>query len=136
MISRLRQRLPAGVDRLPSPVRRVFRNRRLFDRPEGDVQPQDLHALAQSSSVGRRARTSADFSTALKAIALRGDRNRLLPREYAAMAVNLIGLGLIVAGIIFLIYGGVVLWILGTICLIGGVGALFMTWQRRRREAI
>jgi hypothetical protein len=49
------------------------------------------------------------------------------------MAVNIIGLGLLVAGIIFLIAGGVVLWILGTICLIGGVGALFMTWQRRRR---
>ena len=35
------------------------------------------------------------------------------------MAVNIIGLGLLVAGIIFLIFGGVVLWILGTICLIG-----------------
>jgi hypothetical protein len=49
------------------------------------------------------------------------------------VAVNIIGLGLLVAGIIFLIAGGVVLWILGTICLIGGVGALFMTWQRKRR---
>jgi hypothetical protein len=49
------------------------------------------------------------------------------------MAVNLIGLGLIVAGVIFMIMGGVVLWILGVICLIGGVGALFMTWQRKRR---
>jgi len=49
------------------------------------------------------------------------------------MAVNIIGLGLLVAGIIFLIIGGVVLWILGAICLIGGVGALFMTWQRKRR---
>jgi hypothetical protein len=49
------------------------------------------------------------------------------------MAPNIIGLGLIVAGIIFLIWGGVVLWILGAICLIGGVGALFLTWQRKRR---
>jgi hypothetical protein len=49
------------------------------------------------------------------------------------MAVNLIGLGLIVAGVIFMIMGGVVLWVLGVICLIGGVGALFMTWQRKRR---
>ncbi len=49
------------------------------------------------------------------------------------MAVNLIGLGLIVAGIIFMIMGGLVGWIIGVICLIGGVGALFMTWQRRRR---
>ena len=52
------------------------------------------------------------------------------------MAVNLIGLGLIVAGIIFMIMGGVVLWIIGAICLIGGVGALFLTWQRRRRTAV
>jgi hypothetical protein len=49
------------------------------------------------------------------------------------MAVNLIGLGLIVAGVIFMIMGGVVLWILGVICMIGGIGALFMTYQRRRR---
>jgi hypothetical protein len=49
------------------------------------------------------------------------------------MAPNIIGLGLIVAGVIFMIMGGVILWILGVICLIGGVGALFMTWQRKRR---
>ena len=55
------------------------------------------------------------------------------PSNGAGMAPNIIGLGLIVAGIIFLIWGGVVLWILGTICLIGGVGALFLTWQRKRR---
>ena len=51
------------------------------------------------------------------------------------MPVNIIGLGLIVAGVIFMIIGGVVLWILGAVCLIGGVGALFMTWQKRRRAA-
>ena len=50
-----------------------------------------------------------------------------------AMASNIIGLGLIVAGIIFMIIGGILWWILGVICLIGGVGAMFMTWQRRRR---
>ncbi|HEU5206872.1 MAG TPA: hypothetical protein VFT94_04595 [Gaiellaceae bacterium] len=49
------------------------------------------------------------------------------------MAPNIIGLGLIVAAIIFMIMGGLVLWILGVICLIGGVGALFLTWQRKRR---
>ena len=49
------------------------------------------------------------------------------------MAVNIIGLGLIVAGIIFMIVGGLVGWIIGVICLIGGVGALFMSWQRSRR---
>jgi len=55
------------------------------------------------------------------------------------MPVNLVGLGLLVAGVIFLVMGlgfvgGVVLWIIGTICLIGGVGALFMTYQRQRRN--
>ena len=49
------------------------------------------------------------------------------------MAPNIIGLGLIVAAIIFMVMGGLVLWIIGVICLIGGVGALFMTWQRKRR---
>ena len=49
------------------------------------------------------------------------------------MAVNIIGLGLLVAGVILLIMGGLVGWIIGVICLIGGVGALFMTWQRSRR---
>ena len=51
------------------------------------------------------------------------------------MAPNIVGLGLIVAGVIFMIMGGVVLWIIGAICLIGGVGALFMTWQRKRRAS-
>jgi hypothetical protein len=51
------------------------------------------------------------------------------------MAPNIVGLGLIVAAIIFMIIGGVILWILGVICLIGGVGALWMTWQRRRRAS-
>ena len=51
------------------------------------------------------------------------------------MAVNIIGLGLLVAGIIFMIVGGLVGWIIGVICLIGGVGALFLSWQRSRRTA-
>jgi hypothetical protein len=49
------------------------------------------------------------------------------------MRANIIGLGLIVAGIIFMILGGLVGWIVGVICMIGGIGALFMTFQRRRR---
>ena len=51
------------------------------------------------------------------------------------MPTNIIGLGLLVAGVIFMIMGGVVGWIIGAICLIGGVGALFLTWQRSRRAA-
>ena len=50
------------------------------------------------------------------------------------MAVNIIGLGLLVAAIILMIVGGLVGWIVGVICLIGGVGALFMSWQRSRRS--
>jgi len=61
-------------------------------------------------------------------------RNRRPTVESRFMAPNIVGLGLIVAGVIFMIVGGVVLWILGVICLIGGVGALFMTWQRKRRS--
>jgi membrane-bound ClpP family serine protease len=56
------------------------------------------------------------------------------------MPVNIVGLGLLVAGLIFLVmglgfWGGVVFWIIGVICLIGGVGALFMTRRQRRRVA-
>jgi hypothetical protein len=51
------------------------------------------------------------------------------------MPVNIIGLGLIVAGVIFMIVGGLVGWIIGVICMIGGIGALFMTYQRRKRAA-
>lgn len=59
------------------------------------------------------------------------------------MPVNLVGLGLLVAGVIFIAMagfgffaqGGVVLWIIGVVCLVGGVGALFMTFQRNRRLA-
>lgn len=56
------------------------------------------------------------------------------------MPVNLVGLGLLVAGVIFLVmglgfWGGVVLWVIGVVCLVGGIGALFMTYQRRRRVA-
>jgi hypothetical protein len=49
------------------------------------------------------------------------------------MPTNIIGLGLLVAGVIFMIMGGVVGWIIGVICMIGGIGALFMTYQRRKR---
>jgi hypothetical protein len=63
------------------------------------------------------------------------EESRARPRTSAVMAVNIIGLGLLVAGVIFLIIGGVVLWILGVICVLGGVGALWMSWQRRRRAA-
>lgn len=51
------------------------------------------------------------------------------------MPVNIIGLGLIVAGLIMVIMGGVVFWIIGVICLIGGIGALFLTYLRRKQAA-
>jgi hypothetical protein len=57
----------------------------------------------------------------------------LVSENLRPMAVNIIGLGLLVAGVIFMIMGGVVGWIIGVICVIGGIGALFMTYQRRRR---
>ena len=62
------------------------------------------------------------------------------PWNSARMPVNIVGLGLLLAGLIFLVmglgfWGGAVLWIIGVICLISGVGALFMTYQQRRRTA-
>jgi glucose dehydrogenase len=50
------------------------------------------------------------------------------------MAPNIIGLGLVVAGVIFMIIGGIVFWIIGAICLLGGVAAMWMTWQRKRHQ--
>jgi hypothetical protein len=52
------------------------------------------------------------------------------------MPVNIIGLGLLVAGVIFMIIGGVVWWIIGVICMIGGIGALFMSYRNRRSTAV
>lgn len=56
------------------------------------------------------------------------------------MPVNIVGLGLLVAGLVFLVmglgfWGGAVLWIIGVVCLIGGVGALFLTYRQQRRLA-
>jgi hypothetical protein len=60
------------------------------------------------------------------------------------MRVNLVGLGLLVSGVIFLVMAGfggfefigaTMLGAIGVICLIGGIGALFMAYQRRRRLA-
>ena len=65
----------------------------------------------------------------------RGRGFRALGTNMRRMAANIVGLGLLVAGVIFMIIGGVVGWIIGVICVIGGVGALFMTWQRNRRAA-
>lgn len=66
---------------------------------------------------------------------LRARRNSNARAEAMDMAVNIVGLGLIVAGVIFMLLGSVVGWIVGVICLIGGVGALFLTYQRRRRAS-
>jgi len=56
------------------------------------------------------------------------------------MPANIVGLGLLLAGLIFMVMGfgfigGTVLWLIGVICVIGGIGALFMTWTQRRRAA-
>lgn len=48
------------------------------------------------------------------------------------MPVNIIDLGLIVAGVLFMIFLGVVGIIIGLICVLGGIVALFMTYQRRK----
>jgi hypothetical protein len=54
------------------------------------------------------------------------------------MPVDLIGLGLRVVGAISLVmglgfWGGVVPRIIGVVCLVGGISALFMTYEPRRR---
>ena len=79
----------------------------------------------------RRA-VAADPHIPAQHVAVSSRGNGAAPSNRAAMPTNIIGLGLIVAGIIFMIMGGVVGWIIGVICLVGGIGALFLTYQRRR----
>ena len=55
--------------------------------------------------------------------------------EHRAMAVNIIGLGLIVAAVILMIMGGLVAWIIGVICLIGATGAKHSCSQRYVRTS-
>jgi len=51
-----------------------------------------------------------------------------------AMPVNLIGLGLIIAGILFAYFLSFVGIIMGLIMVIGGIMALWMTYQRKKRS--
>jgi membrane-bound ClpP family serine protease len=46
--------------------------------------------------------------------------------------VNVIGLGLILAGVILMLMLDVVGIYLGVICILGGIVALFMTYRRRK----
>ena len=48
------------------------------------------------------------------------------------MPTNIIGLGLLVAGILFIALLGFVGLVIGTICILGGIAALAMTYMRRR----
>ena len=46
--------------------------------------------------------------------------------------VNIVGLGLIVAGLLFAYFLNFVGIIIGLILIIGGIMALFMTWRRKK----
>ena len=49
--------------------------------------------------------------------------------------VNIVGLGLIVAGILFMYFLNFVGIIIGMILIIGGIMALFMTYRRKKYPA-
>jgi len=49
--------------------------------------------------------------------------------------VNIIGLGLLVAGVLFIVFLGFVGLVIGIICILGGIAALAMTYMRRRNAA-
>jgi drug/metabolite transporter (DMT)-like permease len=51
------------------------------------------------------------------------------------MPTHIIGLGLIVAGVLFIIFLGFVGLVIGIICILGGIAALAMTYMRRRNAA-
>jgi hypothetical protein len=46
--------------------------------------------------------------------------------------VNIVGLGLIIAGVLFMYFLNFVGIIIGLILIIGGIVALFMTWRRKK----
>ena len=68
----------------------------------------------------------------------RGTRSQVTRDECAAMKnwpVNLIGLGLLVAGVLFMYFLNFVGIIIGMILIIGGIVALWMTYRRKKYPA-
>ena len=64
-----------------------------------------------------------------------GDEERRVPDEDAAMEnwpVNIVGLGLLIAGALFMYFLNFVGIIIGMIMIIGGIVALFMTYRRKK----
>jgi hypothetical protein len=51
------------------------------------------------------------------------------------MPVNLIGLGLIIAGVLFMYFLNFVGYAMGLPMVLGGIVALFMTYRRKKIEA-
>ena len=68
----------------------------------------------------------------------RGTRSRVACDECAGMdnwPVNIIGLGLLVAGVLFMYFLNFVGIIIGLILIIGGIMALWMTYRRKKYPA-
>ena len=68
----------------------------------------------------------------------RGTRSQVTRDECAAMdnwPVNIIGLGLLVAGVLFMYFLNFVGIIIGMILIIGGIMALWMTYRRKKYPA-
>jgi hypothetical protein len=67
-----------------------------------------------------------------------GTRNGGVTVEDAAMEnwpVNLIGLGLIIAGVLFMYFLNFVGYVIGLPMVLGGIVALFMTYRRKKQLA-
>lgn len=65
----------------------------------------------------------------------KGTRSSGCAGEHAAMEnwpVNLVGLGLLLAGVLFMYFLNFVGIIIGLIMIIGGIVALFMTYRRKK----
>ena len=53
-------------------------------------------------------------------------------RRMDKLPVNIVGLGLILAGVLFMVFLNFVGIIIGLILIIGGIMALWMTYRRRK----
>jgi len=66
------------------------------------------------------------------ALVLKGDEHARRDDDCRVMPVNLIGLGLIIAGVLFMYFLNFVGYAIGLPMVLGGIVALFMTYRRKK----
>ena len=103
-----------------------------------------VHARKYAALAGVRAARSGGLLTGvtallsgllLAAVALLAGRRALEGDLSIGQFIAIVGLGLIIAGILFAYFLNFVGIIIGLIMILGGIVALFMTWRRKKYPA-